>query len=228
MAVINDPNTAANIAAVGAKAYQPFHTLGGPFPVGNGGGYRIAMQSGTLTAGLATASEIFQFRYVTAASRVCCVYGVSFSMANIVAASAAAVCGVDLMVARSWTVAGSAGTRATLTGNNQKLRTSHATTEVNDIGISTTTNLSIGTKTLDAHPIGSVTFSFVTGAITVALQGNIVPKTNLLGEFMNALGWPLILANQEGFVLRTAGNNFPAGATPRFSVDVIWTETDAF
>lgn len=227
MAVLNDPNTAANVMAVGAKAFSPAHMLAGPFPVGNGGAYRVSMQSATLSASLAADSEIYQFRYVTSNNRVALVYGVSISACLNVAATAAAVAAFRMTVARSWTVAGSAGTRATLTGNNGKLRTSHQTSEVNDIGISSTTNLSTGTKTLDAQDLGCVDFGVLTGAITVQVPGILCPRTNLLGEFAGGLGFPLVLANQEGFVIRT-GVAMPAGMTWRFGVDTLWTETDAF
>lgn len=228
MAVINDPNTAANIAAVGAKAFQPLHTLSGPFPVGAGGGYRASSQSGTMAAALGANSEIFQFRYVTAASRVALVYGVSIAAGCNVAASAAALVAFRLSIARAWTVIGSGGTRFTMTTNNQKMRTNHATSEVNDIGIATTAALTAGTKTFDAQDHGSVAFGILTGAITVQVPGIILPKTNLLGEFTGGLGWPLVFANQEGFAIRTGANAFPAGMTWNFSVDVFWTETDTF
>jgi hypothetical protein len=228
MAVINDPNTAGNIAAVGNKAYSPLHTLGGPFPVGAGGAYRASAFSGTMAAALGANSELFQFRYVTAANRVCLVHGVAISASQLVAASAAGLAGFCLIVARSWTVAGSGGTRLTLTGNNQKMRTNQATSEVNDAGISTTTGLTAGTKTFDAAFLGSVSFSFLTGAITTIPAQQLVPKTNLLGDFVGALQYPLTLANQEGIVVRSNPNAFPAGATWQFSVDIAWSEVDQF
>lgn len=228
MAVINDPNTAANIAAVGNKAYSPLHTLGGPFPIGAGGAYRVSSASGTMSAALGASSEIFQFRYVTAASRVCLVFGISISAGANVAATAAALLTLRATVARAWTVAGSGGTRLTMTGNNAKLRTSFATSEVNDIGIATTGALTAGTKTLDAQDLGSITFAAITGAITTAPIFNLFPKTNLLGEFVGSMGWPLVLANQEGFAIRSGANAFPAGMTWNFSVDVFWSEVDQF
>lgn len=228
MAVINDPNTAANIAAVGNKEYSPLHALSGPFPVGSGGAFRLSMQSGTMAVSLVANSELFQFRYVTGASRVCLVYGISISAGPNVAASSAVLMGFRATVARAWTAAGSGGTRATLTGNNQKLRTSQTTSEVSDAGISTTGGLTAGTKTLDAQDIGSVAFGIGTGAITTQVGLQWVPKTNLLGDFAGGLAYPLILANQEGFVVRTANAVFPAGATWTFAVDVAWSEVDTF
>lgn len=228
MAVINDPNTAANVAAVGAKSYSPVHTLGGPFPIGSGGGYRLSMQSGTMAVSLGANSEIFQFRYVTSNTRVCLVHGISISAGPNVAASTAVLAAFRATIARSWSVAGSGGTRATMTTNNQKLRTTFATSEVNDIGISSTTNLTAGTKVLDAQDIGSFAFGIGTGAITVGVGLQWANKTNLMGDFAGSLAFPVVLDNQEGFVIRNGANAFPAGATWTFGVDVAWSEVNSF
>jgi hypothetical protein len=230
MAVINDPNIAAQIQRVGmgsGMVWTPSHSTPGPLPIGAGGAYRLSMQSGTIAAALAANSELFQFRYVTGASRVCIVMGVAVSAGANVAATAAALQSLRLTVARGWTAAGSGGTRATLTGNNQKLRTGHATTEVNDIGIASTGALTAGTKTLDSQDIGSVSYGVGTGAITTALKLNLVPQTDLLGEFAGSMAFPLILANQEGFVVRS-GVIGPAGMTWQLAVNVIWSEVDGF
>jgi hypothetical protein len=231
MAVINDPNIAANVQRVGmgsGMVWTPGHAVSGPLPVGAGGGYRLSMQSGTMAVSLGANAEIFQFRYVTGASRVCLVHGISLSAGPNVAATAAVLAAFRATIARAWTVAGSGGTRATLTGNNQKLRTGHATSEVSDAGISTTAALTAGTKTLDAQDIGSVAFGIGTGAITTGVGLQWVPKTSLMGEFLGGLAWPLALANQEGFVIRIGANAFPAGATWTFGVDVAWSEVDGF
>lgn len=230
MAVINDPSVAANVCRVGMGTgftWMPQHVTAGPLPVGSGGAYRLSMVSGTIGAALAANSELFQFRYVTAASRLCIVHGISVSAAMNVAASAAALLSLRATVARAWSIAGSGGTRATLTTNNAKLRTTHATSEVNDIGMATTALLTVGTKVLDAQDIGGVSYSALTGAITVETSGVLVPKTNLLGEFVGGTVWPLILANQEGFVVRS-GIIGPAGMTWSLTVDVAWSEIDGF
>lgn len=230
MAVINDPNTAANIAAVGAKAFSPVHTLSGPFPVGAGGAYRLNMISGTIAASLGANSELFQFRYVTAASRVCLVHGVTVSAAIIVApAVTTTTVNMQLVgkIARSWSAAGSGGTRATLTGNNQKLRTSFATSEVNDIGISTTTGLTAGTKTFDAQNFGGVTGGIYFDVAAGDIDATLIKQTNLLGEFSGGLGFPLVLANQEGFCV-LSGTAMPATLTWNLSVNVLWSEVDSF
>jgi hypothetical protein len=230
MAVINDPSTASQIAQVGMASttvWTPVHTTSGPLPVGTGGAYRLSMVSGTLAAAIAANSELFQFRYVTAANRVCLVHGISVSAGANVAATAAAILSLRATVARSWSAAGSGGTRATMTTNNQKLRTNHQTSEVNDIGMATTGALTAGTKTLDAQDIGGVAYGVGTGAITVSVPINLVPKTNLLGDFGGTLAFPLVLVNQEGFVIRT-GIIQPATMTWNLTVDVAWSEVQAF
>jgi|SRR5215204_2137116 len=227
MAVINDPTVAANIARVGNVAYTPQHVTSGPFPIGSGGGYRLSMQSGTIGAAIGANSELFQFRFVTAASRVALVHGISVSAGANVAATAAAITSLRATIARAWTVAGSGGSRAVLTGNLQKLRTAHTTSEVNDAGILTTAALTVGTKTLDTQDIGSVAIGIGTGAITTSVPLILCPKTNLHGDFAGSMAWPLVLANQEGFVIRT-GIIFPATMTWNLAVDVAWSEVDAF
>src|SRR5215831_1334038 len=186
MAVINDPVTAANITAVGNRPFQPLHTLSGPFPVGAGGAFRISMTSGTIAASLAANSELFQFRYVTGAARVCLVHGITVS-ASMIATPTAGTTPVNMQlvakIARAWTVAGSGGTRATLTGNNQKLRTSHNTSEVNDIGMATTAALTAGTKTFDAQNIGAVTGGIYFDLAAGDSDNQLIHQTNLLGEF---------------------------------------------
>lgn len=227
MAVINDPTVAANIARVGPVTYVPQHAVAGPFPFGAGGAYRLSMSSGVIAASLGANSELFQFRYVTGAARVCLVLGVNVSACMNVAASAAALLSLRMTVARGWTVAGSGGTRATLTGNNQKLVVGCSTTEVNDAGIATTGALTAGTKNLDAQDLGTVFYDALTGAITTLPSSQLLPPYNLLGEFAGGIGYPLQLANQEGFIIRSGPAN-PAGMTWGLCVNVLWSEVDAF
>jgi len=230
MATINDPNIAANVAQVSMGAgtvWTPQQVASGPLPPGTGGAFRLSMVSGTIAAALAANSELFQFRYVTGAARVCLVHGISVSAGMNVAATAAALLSLRATIARAWTVAGSGGTRAVLAGNLQQLRTAHATSEVSDAGIATTGLLTAGTKTLDTQDIGGVSYGVGTGAITVTPNLTLVPKTNLLGDFAGSLAFPLVLANQEGFVIRS-GIIGPAAMTWALTVDVAWSEVQSF
>lgn len=225
MAVL-EGGVSGSLAGVGAEAASPLHMTRYPVPYGSGGSYRIGMLSGTIAAALAANSEVFQFRYVTAASRIALVTKVEISAALNLAATAAGLVGFRMTAARSWTAAGTGGTRAVLTGNNAKLRTSMATSEVADAGISSTGALTAGTKTLDGVDLGSVSTSILTGAITVATNGVFLPPTKLFdsdGEGQH----PLVLANQEGFVIRS-NIIFPATATWQLGVNVFWAEVPAF
>lgn len=215
------------LAGVGAEAASPLHIVRFPVSVGAGGAYRIGPSSGTMAVSLGATAEIFQLRYVTAASRIALVYKVSISAGGDVAAATAARLAFKMTVARAWTAAGTAGNRIVLTTNNGKLRTSYPTSEVNDAGISSTTGLGAGTKTLDATDIGGVSFGVGTGAITVSNPYTFLEETALFdadGEGQH----PLVLANQEGFVIRNGGNAFPAGMTWSFTVNTLWLEVPAF
>jgi hypothetical protein len=225
MAVIEGGVSAA-LAGVGAEVMSPMHTLKCNIPVGAGGAYRMGVVSGTMAAALAANAEMFQFRYVTAASRIALVYKISISAGANLAATAAAILSFRATAARAWTAAGTGGTRIVLTTNNCKLRTSYSTSEVNDAGISTTAGLTAGTKTLDATDIGQIAYGIGTGAITTALPLIIMPKIALFdadGEGQH----PLVLANQEGFIIRSGIIN-PATMTWNFAVEVLWLEVPAF
>lgn len=226
MAVI-EGGTSGALMGVGAEAASPAHTIRFPVSYGAGGFFRVGAVSGTMAAALAANAELFQFRFVTAASRIALVHKVSISAGANVAASAAALAAFRMTVARAWTAAGTGGTRIVLTGDNVNLRTAMATSEVNDAGISTTAGLTAGTKTLDTTDVGARAFGIGTGAITTSPQLNLVELTPLFdsdGEGQH----PLVLANQEGFVIRSGTNAFPAGMTWHFAVNVLWAEVPAF
>lgn len=233
MAVVNDPNIAANITRVGmgsGMVWTPAHVASGPLSIGSGGAYRISMTSGTIAASLGANSELFQFRYVTAASRVCLVHGVTVS-ASMIATPTASTTPVNMQlvgkIARAWTADGSGGTAATLTGNNQKLRTSHATSEVVSARMATTAALGAGTKTFDSQNFGGVTGGIYFDLAAGDADNSLIRQTNLLGEFAGGLGFPLVLANQEGFSI-LSGVVLPATMTWNLVANVLWSEVDAF
>jgi hypothetical protein len=226
MAVL-EGGVSASLAGVGAEAASPLHTVQLPVSYGAGGYYRIGAISGTMAAALAANAELFQFRYVTAASRVALVYRIAISAGTNVAATAAAIVGFVATMARSWTAAGSGGTRLTLTGDNVNLRTAMATSEVNDAGISTTAGLTAGTKTLDTTNFGAVAIGIGTGAITTAASLNLLPLTDLFNASQEGQH-PIVLANQEGFVVRNGAVAWPATMTWNFAVNVQWAEVPAF
>ena len=207
------------IAEVGEKVRRPIHMA--PFPL-NGNTYRLAQHTGTIGAALAADSEIFQFRFVSGTKTWCIVRKVMFDGLGIVAvATAAGPLGFKLIPARGWTVAGSGGTRIANTADNMQMETALPNSQVNDIGIATTGALTAGTKTKDANAIGQALGGVGTAAVTGYGATSIVAPQGMLSSTDS--GMPLVLANNEGFVIQTTHAG-PAGLTYVAGFTVEWTE----
>ena len=88
------------VAEVGGTTYRALRGEWRPLDPGSLGGYRIAMQSGVMAAGLAANSEIFQFRW-TDATRLCVVHKCIFDGLGSIVAFAAGVVNIRAAVARS-------------------------------------------------------------------------------------------------------------------------------
>lgn len=218
MAIQVQGNTGV-VAEVDGTSYRALRTTLRPIDPGALGCYRIAQLSGTMAAGLAANSEIFQFRW-SDATRLCVVTSVVFDgLSGSATAFAAGFGKVDMVVARSWTADGSGGTAATLTGNNGKQRTSMGTTLLGASRIASTAALTAGTKTLDAQAIGQYSAAFGTGT---SIQW--IPQFDLFHADPGGES-PLILAQNEGFVVRAT---VPATGTWQFGVTVVWTELTAY
>lgn len=160
------------------------------------GAYQISMASGGLTtvaASTASAGTVFSFRYAPGGSTVCVVKRVSVGFVCTTAFGTPQQMGFGLYAARGFSGADSGGTAATLTGNNQKYRTSLATTGVSNINMATTGALTAGTRTLDAQALGA-TYFYVGGTGTSLVQ------TDLLSYDPN--DYPFVLANNEGFTIQ--------------------------
>lgn len=224
MAVI-EGGTSGLLADVGAASSVALHTLRHPQPYGALGFYRLGASSGVMAAALAANAEMFQFRY--AGANLCLVYKVSISAGAQLAATAAVAVSIAMTACRGWTAAGTGGTRLLPTGNSNKLRTSMGTTAINDAGISTTAGLTAGTKTPDGFNMAEQAIGIGTGAITTSVGLPLLARTALFdadGEGQH----PLVLANQEGFIIRNGTIVWPATMTWKFSVEVLWAEVTAF
>jgi hypothetical protein len=185
------------------------------------GAYQLSMASGALTtvaASTASAGTVFSFRYAPGGSTVCVVKRVSVGFVTTTAFGAAQQMGYGLFAARSFSGADSGGTAATLSGNNQKYRTSLATTSVSNINMATTGALTAGTRTLDSQALGSAYF-------WVPAAGTSLVQTDLLSYDPN--DYPFVLANQEGFVIQ---NLVLMGATGvgTLVVNVEWFEATSY
>jgi hypothetical protein len=104
------------------------------------------------------------------------------------------------------------------------METALANSQVNDLGIATTGALTVGTKTLDANAIGQVgPWSIGTGAVTTY---QLLPSGQNLLDATGG-GMPLVLANNEGFVVRTSFVG-PTALTYSAGFTVDWTEVTAY
>jgi hypothetical protein len=180
------------------------------------GSYKVGLVSGTMAAGLAANAEVFQFRWASATLN-CALRSVKLSATVAGTAFAAGAPSFKMTPARSWTVAGSGGTAATLTGNNLKSRTDFATTVVGDVRIASTAILGLGTKTLDSSDVGAIV-----GVSGTATTGQIVPPGTDLYNRYSSDEYPILLEANEGFAIRAT---VPATGTWTFAVTVEWTET---
>lgn len=188
-----------------------------------GNWYRYSGFTGTIGAALAANSELLQFRFVTGAKTRALIQKVTVDgVAPVAVATAGGPMGFALFPARSWTVAGSGGTRISTAGDNLQMETALDAAQVSDLGIATTGALTAGTKTLDANAQGQILFGVGTGAVTTAQNLNLINESDLFNADM-AGGMPLVLANNEGFVVRTTHAGV-AGLTYVTGFTVVWCE----
>jgi len=207
------------VAEVDGTAYRAMRATLRPIDPGALGAYRISQLSGTMAAGLAANSEVFQFRW-SDATRLCVVTSVIWDgLSGSATAFAAGFGKVDMLVARSWTADGSGGSAATITGNNAKQRTSMGATLLGASRIASTAALGAGTKTLDTQAVSQYSAAFGTGT---SVQW--VPQFDLFHADPGGES-PLVFAQNEGFVVRAT---VPATGTWQFGVTVAWTEVTAY
>jgi hypothetical protein len=216
------------IVEVDGTTFRALRVTVRPVNYGSLGVYRLGMTTGTMAAALAANAEIFQFRWADA-TNLGLVYKVTMSVGAQLAATAALAAGFNMAIARGWSVAGSSGTRAVLTGNISKLRTSMGSSLVNDAGIATTGGLTAGTKTIDhaTSNLGAVSLGIGTGAITTAVAMNLLPDTDMFNA-MDGTAHPIVFAQNEGFIIRNSPVAWPATMTWVGSVNAVWAEAAAF
>lgn len=195
-----------------------------PMPLGARGAYSIGLITGILPAALAANSEIAQFRWVDASSRIAILRSIQCSACVSTTFFAAGVpVQIEARHARTWTAQGTGGTGTTFGTNDSKKRTNMGTSLMGagDIRIASTAALGAGTKTLDGSAFASMV---APGPITASLNGTIIPAGTVLWQRNTADEYPGVYANNEGFVIRSVA--VPATGTWTFSCQVEWCEID--
>ena len=207
------------VAEVDGTNYRAMRGTLRPIDYGALGSYRMSLLSGTMAAGLAANSEVFQFRW-SDATRICVVTSVIFDgLSGSATAFTAGFAKVDMLVARSWTADGSGGAAAVISGNNAKQRSSMGSTLLGAVRAASTAALTAGTKTLDSQAVGQYSAAIGTGTSVQWMPQFDLFHVDPGGES------PLILAQNEGFVIRAT---VPATGTWQFGATVCWTEVAAY
>lgn len=205
------------VAEVNGTVFRALCVTARPVDYGALGAYRMHLLTGTMAAGLAAAAEIFQARW-TDATRLAVVTELQLDgLSGSATAFAAGFGVVNAAVARGWSADGSGGTAATITGNNNKLRTSMGTTLMGAIRASSTAALTAGTKTIDSQSLGAVSLSF--GTVVSVQYANQVP---LMGP---PQVMPVVLTTNEGVVVRAT---VPGTGTWQAGVTMGWSEVTAY
>jgi hypothetical protein len=189
-----------------------------PRPMEALGFYSINARSGAYTTTTAN-SILFSFRWGDA-TRFALILKVQV-MVFVSAFTTAGVVERQMIVVRSFTISDSGGTALTMTGNNQKLRTSHGTSLVTDIRMGPA-NVAAGTGTADAQPLCSA-------AAWMSAVGPAIGDRNPVTLFDATDGGtdhPLVLAQNEGFRIRFGAAE--TASTRETLVNVMWAETTAF
>lgn len=201
-----------------------------PIEITGGGQYRHAIRSGTLAATLAANGIIYSFRWGDS-SLNCLIMRIRAQLfANIAFTAAFNDMSMYGKVGRAFTASHTGGTAGTLTGNNGKLRTDFATSKIatnGDLRIANTGVLAGGTVTEDADP-------FVYSTVGKPNIVNVASGTEYLaGQPLVQLDYepdmgdgvhPLLLEQNEGFVIHNGPVVWPAAGTGILVVQTQWAE----
>jgi hypothetical protein len=129
-------------------------------------------------------------------------------------------------VARSFTASDSAGTAIVLTGNNAKAATAMDTSVVADMRKSAVAaGLTVGTRTLDVDPFFDLHAMYIQTTSATIYQP--VFSQELIQDLKNGRA-PIVLAANEGIVIKGPSTIFPAAGTANVGIDLEWAEVDSF
>lgn len=213
--------TTTNTAEVEANTLAMRGTLRAD-DVGTLGHYSIANVSGVIPAAFTTAGNIFAFRWGDA-TRVCTIHRIIFSAGNDGTGFAAGLVQINAFMARGFNASYTGGTSLTPTGNMNKLRTSFGTSLVTDIRIATTASLGAPSPAagVDNDPFASLICGVPTtnGAV-------MLPPTPMFDQRPGE--HPIVLMQNEGFIIQTGGIAIAITGTWKFSVKVEWSEVTSY
>lgn len=195
---------------------------------GASGHYAVAVATGAIGAGAAANSEVLQFRWDSSTSYAL-INEVIITGMRATTAFAAGTIDIKMTVARAYTADGSGGTALEFGGDsnvdNAALRTNMADSSVGDFRVATTAALTAGTASLEANDIGQIIThsSGGTGAATPIIGSIYLPHNVLFKADASAGLYPLVLAQNEGFVVRAT---VPGTGVWNLGFAVRWAEIE--
>lgn len=204
-----------------------------PAAGGARGCYRYSGVTGVLPAALAASGVVFAARFDPAvASDVAIVTQFSTRFLPLTPFTAATLTdhtSFDAFIGRSFSANYTGGTPATLTGDNLKLRTSFASTQMADIRIATTAAFTGGTITIPTHPFARSLRKGNRVNPAAATEETIMPTTDGMdADFRVGDGeYPIVLADQEGIIVRNR-TVWPAAGTGQLLVTMVWCELTSY
>lgn len=232
MAVI-EGGLSGTLAEVGAGAAKGLHTINKPHDIGSLGAYRVAAVTGTIAAGLgagsATVGHMFALRN-SHASNLMVINYIRARFQTLTAFTAATVTdfGFDLFRCTANSVN---YTTNKANPTPSKLRTSFGTSGVaaTDLAIATTVGMTGQTSTQDTSAIGmSIGDPNIVNAAAATEYANQGLPPELLYLPNVAHGeYPLVLANNEGIVIRNRAA-WAAAGTGLLVVECGWSEVTAY
>lgn len=200
--------------------FKALRTSSRPIDHGSLGHYRLATTV-PLAVTQAANGTVFSFRWADS-TRLCVPLFIRMEVLQTTAATATIAPSFQMFIARAFTASDSVGTAVILSGNSMKKRTNMGTTLVADIRKSAVAaGLTAGTRTLDSEPILELpTVQTITNVNTQSYRKEL--------DFTNAGDHPLVLASNEGLIIRGPTVIFGAAGTANLLVEIAWAEVVAY
>jgi len=200
-----------------------------PPEVGGGGFYKINLNSGTITTGLAAAGILFSFRNPSSVS-LAVITNVRVGFLTIAAGTAASWV-ISMYATRSFSALDATGAATLPIQKGMNLSSLRGEQMDALIAISNTGTLSGGTGTDDAQPLASLVFQ---NTAAVQPQGDPILGQHMFSFFNQSqttqfsMMYPLVCAQNEGFRIRNDTTGPGTADTQSLYVDVEWFEASAF
>jgi hypothetical protein len=230
MAVAIQGSNSANILQINAEGTA--QQTARPLYAGTNGHYAFAGVTGILPAALAANAVLFSLRW-SHTSKLCVIRSVKtrFQVLTSFTAGTLTDFGFDASIGRTFTATYAGGTAVVTSGNQLKLRTSFASSQITsaaDLRIATTAAFTGGTVTIDTNPFSSSVGKPMWLNPAAATEDPNITNPMIDWSANIADGdHPIVLATSEGIVIRNRAV-WPAAGTGILSVEVKWSEVDSF